>query len=565
MNSSAFAMTARGHAALLLLCLSTGAVRAAEGAGEPLLQPAEPLTGKLVICGGGMIPEPVYRRFVDLAGGPNARLVIIPTASEYAESSDLQTRFETLFAGYGVRKVQMFHTRSKQVANDPEFIAPLKEATGVWLGGGVQQRLTDAYLGTEVEKELHRVLLRGGVVGGTSSGAAVMSRLMIRQGRTVAEISQGFGFLAGAVIDQHFLKRNREARLMGVLEKHPGLFGLGVDESTAVVVEGRRMSVVGASKACVCFAGNGQRPAKMEQLADGEQADLVALSRAAIARTRPIAIASEDQPPQVAGGTLVIVGGGATPPEAVERFIDCAGGEEAPLVVVTTAQGDTPPPEQQAVGFLKKAGAKNVKLVHARTRQEADHPNVLAVLEAAKGVWFSGGRQWRLVDAFSNTKALTLLAGMLEDGGVVGGSSAGATIQGGYLVRGNPLGNDEMICEGYEEGFRFLPGVAIDQHFSQRNRLTDMLSLKRTYPAILGLGIDEATAVIVQGRELEVVGKNQVAVFDREIESEESEQYQALAPGDRYDLVSRQRLEPTTDQTQPQPKVPVRTVSTGEQ
>ncbi len=421
----------------------------------------------------------------------------------------------------------------------------MTKATGVWIGGGVQQRLTDAYLGTAVEKALHGVLARGGVVGGTSSGAAVMSRLMILQGKTVAETCQGFGFLTGAVVDQHFLKRNRQQRLMGVLETNPGLFGLGIDEGTAVVVEGRRMTVMGASQACICFAGCAEREAKVQLLNNGEQADLVALSRAAIARTRAATLAVDEQMPQVEGGTLVMVGGGTTPPEAVERFIASAGGEEAPLVVVTTAQGDAPPAEQAALGWLRDAGAKNVKQIHARTRREADDPKVLAALQAAKGVWFSGGRQWRLVDAFAHTKAYDLFKEVVEDGGVVGGSSAGATIQGGYLVRGNPLGGDDLICEGYEEGFRFLPGVAIDQQFSQRNRFADMLTLKKAHPRLLGLGIDEATAVIVQGREMQVVGKNQVAVYDRAVDNPQSEQlYQTLAPGDRYDLVARQRLEP---------------------
>jgi cyanophycinase len=496
-----------------------------------------------VIVGGGLIPDAVYQRFVELAGGPYARIVVIPTASEYAQSTWLESHMTLLFNSMGVLDVQFLHTRSREVANDPQFVQPLKQATGVWLGGGVQQRLTDAYLGTEVEKAMHNVLTRGGVVGGTSSGAAVMSRLMIRQGKTVAETSQGFGFITGAVIDQHFLRRNRQQRLMGVLENNPGLFGLGIDEQTAVIVEGRSISVVGNSQACVCYAGCPERPAKVQTLGDGDRADLVALSRAAIARTRPVPAVQEERPPQVEAGTLVIVGGGPTPPEAVERFIGSAGGEEAPLVVVTTAQGDTPPGEKAAIGWLRVAGARNVTQIHARTRKEADDPKVLAALQAAKGIWFSGGRQWRLVDAFANTRAYSLFASVLQEGGVVGGSSAGATIQGGVLVRGNPLGNEDMICEGYDEGFRFLPGVAIDQHFSQRNRLNDMLELKKSRPSVLGLGIDEATAVIVQGREMEVVGEHQVSVFDRSVEAAERP-YETLAAGDRYDLVARQRLEP---------------------
>ena len=123
------------------------------------------------------------------------------------------------------------------------------------------------------------------------------------------------------------------------------------------------------------------------------------------------------------------------------------------------------------------------------------------------------------------------------------------------------------VCRVYDlhvdEGFRFLPGVAIDQQFTQRNRLNDMLELKKSHPAVLGLGIDENTAVIVQGREMEVVGKHQVAVFDRAIEAENTKRaYETLAAGDRYDLVSRQRLEPTLAEAGSEsPKVEVRPVS----
>ncbi len=95
---------------------------------------------------------------------------------------------------------------------------------------------------------------------------------------------------------------------------------------------------------------------------------------------------------------------------------------------------------------------------------------------------------------------------MLRRGGVIGGSSAGATIQGDYLCRGSPLNNTDMICEGYERGLGFLPGVAIDQHFAQRKRFADMTALVKTYPQLLGIGIDESTAIVVQGSVAEVMG-----------------------------------------------------------
>ena len=524
---------------LLASVFCGGALRADDNAADaPACDPVAPISGSLVICGGGNMPEPIMQKFVELAGGPEAKIVVIPTASESADTPEPALRLEQ-WRRRNVAQVSLLHTRDRQVADDPEFVKPLAEATGVWIGGGKQHRLTEAYLGTAVEKLLHSLLARGGVIGGTSSGAAIMSTIMIRQGRTVAEVGQGFGFLPGTVVDQHFIKRNRQPRLLGVLAKNPGLFGLGIDESTAVVVQGRRLSVLGESQVAVCLSPSEERPLKVDLLKSGDEADLVALSRAAIARTLPTVVADREKP-YLEQGTLVVVGGGATPPEAVERFIEAAGGADAPLVVVTTAQGGPAPDEAQATAWLKRAGATNVRRVHALNRSEADDPATLKLLAEARGVWFGGGRQWRLVDAYQNTKAERLFHEVLRRGGVIGGSSAGATIQGSYLVRGNPLGNTQIMAEGYERGFAFLPGVAIDQHFSQRNRFADMLELKRAYPHLVGLGIDESTAVIIRGHEMEVVGEHQVAVYDRKSDLSAERPYQVVESGELFDL-SQQR------------------------
>src|SRR5699024_4910268 len=127
------------------------------------------------------------------------------------------------------------------------------------------------------------------------------------------------------------------------------------------------------------------------------------------------------------------------------------------------------------------------EVFHPRDREEANSPEFIAKLRDAGGIWFGGGRQWRTVDAFEGTASIAAFHDVLKRGGAIGGSSAGATIQGEYLVRGNPLGNLQMMAEGYERGFGFLPGTAIDQHFTQRKRQPDMLLLKRTFPQLLGL------------------------------------------------------------------------------
>ena len=214
-----------------------------------------------------------------------------------------------------------------------------------------------------------------------------------------------------------------------------------------------------------------------------------------------------------------------------------AGGNDSPIVVVSNAVGDAPPEQSVVCGWLNAAGAKKVQMLHTITGDDLSDPRLVELLKEARGIWFEGGRQWRLVDAFLDTNIEELFHDVLRRGGVIGGTSAGATIQGEYLVRGNPLGNEDMSAEGYERGFGFLPGVAIDQHFTQRDRLNDMAQLKRSYPELVGLGVDESTAMIVRGSTMHVVGQHNVTVFDRKTNSTaESPEYSVLKSGDRYDF-----------------------------
>ena len=246
--------------------------------GEVIARRAGGASGALVICGGGMLPDTVRDRFFELAGGPKARIVVIPTASPNADQPSA-VRVLELWKRRGAASVQMLHTRSPERANDADFVKPLREATGVWIGGGDQVLLSKAYVGTEVERQLKSVLDRGGVVGGTSAGAAIMTRVMIANGRTKAHLSQGFDFLQGAVVDQHFLRRNRMERLLGVLSSHPELIGLGIDEQTALVVEVREhhLSVIGNSYVVACVPDRENRQPRLQFLKPGDQTDLALL------------------------------------------------------------------------------------------------------------------------------------------------------------------------------------------------------------------------------------------------------------------------------------------------
>lgn len=198
---------------------------------------------KLVVCGGGSLPDAIFQRFRELAGS-RPSLVIIPTASQRDPDADA---LQVLWMSRGFSNIDILHTNDRDVASSAEFVASLKSATAVWFGGGSQQRIADVYLGTQVEKELHELLGRGGVIGGTSAGAAIQSQIMIAGGSDEPKISTGIDLLREAIVDQHFLKRNRIPRLIAAIRSHPHLTGFGIDEGTALVVHDGKSEVIGTS------------------------------------------------------------------------------------------------------------------------------------------------------------------------------------------------------------------------------------------------------------------------------------------------------------------------------
>lgn len=242
-------------------------------------------------------------------------------------------------------------------------------------------------------------------------------------------------------------------------------------------------------------------------------------------------------------GTLFIHGGGALPKSLIQEFIQPGGGIESTFVIIPTADaGDDRGDQFLERTFLKRAGVRDVTLLHTRDRNVADSDEFVAPLRKAKGVWIGGGRQWRLADAYLGTKTQRELFAVLERGGVIGGSSAGATIQGSYLVRGAPEGNHILMAPGHEEGFGFLKHTAIDQHVLARKRDTDLAEVLKAHPELLGLGIDEGTAVIVRGNHLRVSGSSQVLVHGAAEPGQGEETFLRLTAGEQFDLLSRKRI-----------------------
>lgn len=248
-------------------------------------------------------------------------------------------------------------------------------------------------------------------------------------------------------------------------------------------------------------------------------------------------------------GSLVIVGGAMQSDAILDRFIELAGGVDANFVVIPTAGGQANYSDD--FYFMKKIndrGAKNVTLLHTRDPKVADTEAFASPLRTADGVWFTGGRQWRLVDAYGGTLIQLEIAKVLDRGGAIGGSSAGATIQGTYLVRGDTKSNQIMMGD-HEEGFNYLKNSAIDQHVLARNRHFDLFEIMEAKPELLGIGIDENTAIVVQGNEFEVIGENYVLIYDGGFYSREgynmkklperSSLFYFLRKGDKYDLLNR--------------------------
>ena len=280
----------------------------------------------------------------------------------------------------------------------------------------------------------------------------------------------------------------------------------------------------------------------------------LALALAAIALTLavPAPRAQQNDAPEYgpANGTLIIVGGGNLTGSGInEKFIELAGGPDKSFVIVPTAGGNRNAQggliaydEQRIIAPWLRLGVKNVKMLHTHDPKIADTEEFAKVLRTANAVWFNGGRQWNIVDSYANTLTYREFHKVLERGGVIGGSSAGATIQGEYLVRGDTSGADVMMTAepNHQQAFKFLRKVAIDQHINTRNRWDHLVPVIQKYPNLLGIGLSEATAIVVKGDRFEVMGAWKVAVHDNtRLYQPWEKPYFVLSSGDVYNMKTR--------------------------
>lgn len=227
--------------------------------------------GHLVIIGGGKRSINIMQKIVELAGGKDARIIVIPNASSVPiETAKYQVKE---FAELGVASEYLVF--SAETVDADSNINKLKTATGIFFSGGDQSNLTKVLLGTKLLEKIYEIYNDGGVISGTSAGAAVMSKIMITGNEIMNkdsnnafisiqknnyEVKEGFGFINSAIVDQHFIKRKRMNRLISLVFENPNLLGIGIDESTAIIVNpDDTFEVIGESLVMVLDASQNKK------------------------------------------------------------------------------------------------------------------------------------------------------------------------------------------------------------------------------------------------------------------------------------------------------------------
>ncbi len=257
-------------------------------------------------------------------------------------------------------------------------------------------------------------------------------------------------------------------------------------------------------------------------------------------------VASGQTPSHGPAKGYLLVTGGATEPRDYERLIDMAGGKKAKIVVIPNAS--VTKPATQAELQAEYCGAKSpfaafpdvpCTVVYTNDKAVANTEAFVAPLKTATGVWFVGGRHWRIADTYLDTLTLKEFFRLLDRGGVIGGGSAGATIQGSYMVRGSkePDDNTIMMAPGHEVGFGFLTNATFDQHVDVRHRENDMAAVIKAHPDLLCFGLDQATSITIHGDTLTVNGPKRVAVWDGK--DHDGKGYYYLRTGDTLNTATR--------------------------
>ena len=251
-------------------------------------------------------------------------------------------------------------------------------------------------------------------------------------------------------------------------------------------------------------------------------------------------------------GTLILTGGDQE--TGLKEFVTLAGGPDANIVYIPAASILRLPsgliwewrrPDQLPANtaefkaeLCKMFGLKNITILHTTDRKIANSEDFVKPLRSAHGVWISGGNAGRISRSYLDTLTQRELEAVLSRGGVIGGNSAGAIIQGSYTIRGNP-NKPVLMAKGSERGFAFLSNVAVNPHLSEAMRQNELVTILDVHPSLLGIGIDEKAAIVVTGDRFQVIGNGRVAIYDNT--QRDNYWYYWLETGEVFNLRTRLR------------------------
>jgi len=505
--------------------------------------------GAIVLHGGGELSDEIFGRFIELAGGKQARILLIPSGSyvrgrmgvngrEFNESAAaFEARLKDRFGGWfdavdegEIAEFRLLWTDNQQDMHDPQFVAALQRATGVWIPAAYQGKLawrfapkySDVDSESLFQRALRDVVARGGVVGGLGGGMAALPEVMIagdsgqQRGPAVADLSPGLALFSGAVVDQLFDARGgRLERFTGLLKDSARLnrnvtwpasgrnmIGLAVETETALILRGDTVEAIGEQRGHIFLKANGDRTVAWRILSpdDGKVTLMASSASAANASVNEKPLESRDAkkranpfgiplPAKGAGpGTVVLHGGGDTS-DMLHAFPGLAGVPQPHFVHCPAASASWRPRRGEMserllrrlqadlrdwVDLVAEGRLASIEFLTTGDSGDANREAFVAPLRRAHAVWFSGGDQRALAELFVDAKKQTLfqreLMQVVSRGGVVGGTSAGTAIMARVMtLSGSPV-NDRPAEAEIDEGFGILDNVVLEQHFQGAGR-----------------------------------------------------------------------------------------------
>lgn len=494
-----------------------------------------PIFGKLMLVGEKHISKRTAATFAYLADEDDGKLLILQQKG--AKELPVYQYWQEHLAAVKIITLD----KSLNSISDKDINA-IHEATAIWLANDFSL----FHFHDQLIEELKKVLRKDGLIGAQGTAAESMATLIYEKN----QFRDGLNLLPNSYISA---KEKEDKAFIKTTNLIPGTVGWEIPANASVVIhDSREIAVIDDTDIRLRTAAYGDWPERVETFGPpidhlAFTADLISWNRSAIARKGELFPPTVAPTPEVVNGALLIIGGHGYPNGMWERVIEYAGGRDANYVCFAQSASST------GAEKLRNQGCKNVAVHVVKTGVDgiglADDPQLLEDLKNANAIYFGGGRTYKFMDAFLNTEAHQLMNEVLERGGIILGGSAGAQIQGDFLVRGDPRTNNTLWMEGNEVGLSFIKGVIIDVHYRERGRENIFPKLLVNYPQMLGIAIDETTAIWVEGTTAEVLGPHSVTFYDLknkknlDLSSEEIKNADVLMKGEKYDLKLRQPID----------------------